>query len=935
MSLYKELSEERKKLQTEGLIPEFYSTPSWQLFKEKYLYNANNVKEQFQRIAKVAASYVKHIPEYKNAYNEFYNLLWKGWLSPSTPVLSNLGTDRGLSVSCSGGFIDDSINGFYTSRKETALLTKYGFGTSSYLGGIRPRGSHISNGGKASGIVPVFKGFVQDSKDVSQGNTRRGSWAGYVEITHEDWDELADYVLNDPDNSNVGWIITDEFIDGLNKGNKDYIRRYQKALKLKMVTGRGYFCFIDKINRNRPEMYKKNNLDVKASNLCLTGDQRVVTSLGYLTAKELYEYNFDLELFDGKNRVNSSKMLLREKNADIYQITYSNGMKQKVTDNHGIPVIIMKPNGENIIKRVECKDLCIDDEVAIQINKGLFGIRDMQDEAFLLGLYQSDGTQYKNRIFIDVWENDFNLIEEVELKIENLYNKYNLNFQYKEFKNNHTPFESTDDTINQLNIKKKKSYSFHLFNLDFNKGCIPQWIWESNEKTQWEYLRGLFYRDWISNIIVSEFKNDELYPSITSVNREFLEELQLLMSNLGLQFSINESREDGCKLLPNEKGEYELYHLKDIYALKCDNKISVIEFEKHIKFISQNNKDIEIKDYRDNQKKSTKVVSIEYLGKEDVYCPTIYNKEHIFISQGLKTYNCDEISLFSDKDHTFSCVLSSMNIAKYDEWKDTNAVFWSTIFLDCIAEDLIQKGKNLDGLENVVRFTEKGRALGLGQCGFHSYLQSHMIPFESLSAQFLNREISKHIFDESLRASKHMAEKLGEPEWCKGFGVRNTHRCAIAPTKSSALLMGGISEGINPDPAMIFTQTSAGGEIERINPILLSIMKERGVFNKKVVSEIKDNKGSVQNVDWLSNEEKSVFKTAFEINQEIVIRLASQRAEYIDQWQSLNLFFSADEDEEWISNIHKLAFQDEKILGLYYIYSQAGVNASRDCESCS
>jgi ribonucleoside-diphosphate reductase alpha chain len=198
-----------------------------------------------------------------------------------------------------------------------------------------------------------------------------------------------------------------------------------------------------------------------------------------------------------------------------------------------------------------------------------------------------------------------------------------------------------------------------------------------------------------------------------------------------------------------------------------------------------------------------------------------------------------------------------------------------------------------------------------------------------------NTEIAKHIHEESLKASQWMAQTLGEPEWCIGYGVRNTHRIAIAPTKSTAALMGGVSEGINPDPAMVYTQLTSAGEVERVNPALLKIMKERKVFNKKTVSELKDKMGSVQHVDWLDGDEKRVFKTAFEINQEVVIRLASQRAKYIDQWQSLNLFFSAEESEAVISKVHQMAFEDESILALYYIYSSSGVQASNgECTSC-
>lgn len=165
-SIYTKLRKERTEQQELGLLPDWYITGGWQMFKEKYLYQADSFKEQVERIAKTAAQYLPDSYEWEK---KFFNLIWSGKLSCSTPVLANMGTDRGLPVSCSGNYVEDSIDGFYSARREVALLTKYGFGTSSYLGDVRPRGSHISVGGKASGVVPVLKGFVQDMRDVSQG----------------------------------------------------------------------------------------------------------------------------------------------------------------------------------------------------------------------------------------------------------------------------------------------------------------------------------------------------------------------------------------------------------------------------------------------------------------------------------------------------------------------------------------------------------------------------------------------------------------------------------------------------------------------------------------------------------------------------------------------------------------------------------------------
>ena len=167
-SIYSQLSKERKRLQEAGLVPEWYTTAGLQMFKEKYEYEVNgeSVRGQFERIAKTAA---KHVPVFKDAESKFFDLLWKGWLSPSTPVLANMGTDRGMPVSCSGTYVQDSVDGFYSNLHEVAMLTKYGFGTATDLSDIRPRGSPISVGGKASGVIPVIKEHISAMRNIAQG----------------------------------------------------------------------------------------------------------------------------------------------------------------------------------------------------------------------------------------------------------------------------------------------------------------------------------------------------------------------------------------------------------------------------------------------------------------------------------------------------------------------------------------------------------------------------------------------------------------------------------------------------------------------------------------------------------------------------------------------------------------------------------------------
>lgn len=559
-SIYERLSAERKSLQSSGDLPEWVVTPGWQLLKEKYLSGSNSLRDAFHRISSCAAV---HTDDPSYWCGRFMEVLCKGWLAPSTPVLSNMGTIKGMPVSCSGGYVEDSIDGFYSAYREAAILTKYGFGTSGYLGGIRDRGAAISTGGKASGTLPVFKTFAQTMRDVAQGTSRRGAWAGYLPIDHGDFQEVSDYLEHHPDDLNIGWNVSDRFIERLVSGDKDALARYQRSLKVKAVTGKGYYFFPDKVNRLNPQCYTDRNLKVRASNLCT------------------------------------------------------------------------------------------------------------------------------------------------------------------------------------------------------------------------------------------------------------------------------------------------------------------------------------------------------------------------------------EITLFSDPKHTFTCVLSSLNLAKYDEWKDTDAVFVATVFLDCVAAEFLRLARSTPGLESAVRFTERSRALGLGALGFHTYLQQRMVPFESFEAHLLNLEIFKHIREEAERATRFMAERWGAPEWCASYGRRNSHLLAVAPNTQSALVCGGVSQGIEPIVANLYTQSTAAGELSRINPTFLEVAKQRGKFNSELVAELVGSDGSVQGLTWLSDHEKLVFKTAYEIDQRAILRLASARQQYIDQAQSINLFFDANEDEAYISEIHKEAFLDPNIKSLYYMRTKAGVKASKgECLAC-
>ena len=327
-------------------------------------------------------------------------------------------------------------------------------------------------------------------------------------------------------------------------------------------------------------------------------------------------------------------------------------------------------------------------------------------------------------------------------------------------------------------------------------------------------------------------------------------------------------------------------------------------------------------------------------------------------SNGLKVHMtniCSEITLHTDESHSFVCCLSSVNLDKYDEWKNTNLIYDAVWFLDGVLEEFIQRAKNMKGFENSVRSAEKGRALGLGVLGWHSLLQKNGIAFESLLAQFKTREIFSKIKIETERASRNLAEVYGEPLWCAGTGMRNTHLRSIAPTVSNSKLSGNVSAGIEPWAANVFTEQSAKGTFIRKNKELKKVLRKIGIDNKETWDKILEDGGSVQGIKQLNGwfydyngrlnqgegePVKNVFKTFKEINQLELINQAGIRQDYIDQSVSLNLAFPSVATPKWINKVHLEAWK-RGVKTLYYMRTESvlrgdiAANAMNpDCISC-
>lgn len=583
MSTVNDYSGLRKAAQAAGEAPEWFTTAGYQMFMQRYSWQGESVRSRYMTIAKAMA---KHAPStYPHWWNTdpytkgkswarvFFNTLWDGFISPSTPLLGNGGLrKRGTTVSCAGGDLGGNLHDRYNIITEAAILTKHSHGTSYCIDNWPAYGDPLPRGGHSEGVMPVVRDLIQCMMEVVQGH-RRGSLAYSLRPQHGDFDLVANYLYENPESNNVGWLIDDEFVQkAIVEVVDEYARKFGKTLKIKCVRGKGYYTFIDKMNRHLAPAFKRAGLKVRASNLC-----------------------------------------------------------------------------------------------------------------------------------------------------------------------QETVLPSNDE------------YTFSCVILNYNLELYRQW-------------------------------------------------------------------------------------------------------PEHLVFIGQ--------------------------------------------------------------------VMSDCNISEYIETIDEMSV------------------QDQRSMSKIRKFTEDFRALGSGVVGFHTLLQKERMVVGSMDSYFLNDEIFSGIRAAAEQANSWLAAELGEPPGCVGLGIRNATMLMMPPTKSTAEIMAGPSEGVNFDLAMGFTKESAAGEFYRINKVLLELAKERGVDIDQLRVDLANSKGTVQTpgkFEWMTDHERAVFRTGFEIPLDSQYEMFAQRQKYIDQGQSFNLAVTSNDSEEAIAAIHRMAFLDERVLSLYYLNSMrdAGdIQRVEECESC-
>lgn len=902
----KDYSKIRKELQAIGEVPPWFTTGGYQLFDQKYAYKGETVRSRFRSIAKAMAKHAPNVyPEiwseceytYGKTYEEaFFQVMWDGFISCSTPLLANGGLrKRGTTVSCAGSYMGNNLFDRYNVITEAAILTKHSHGTSVCIDDWPHEGAPLKRGGFSNGILPVIRDLVTTMDEVVQGS-RRGSLAYSLRPQHRDFEAVLLNLYNNPESNNVGWLIDDEFSKGVLHGDPIVCSKLGKILQRKMPRGKGYLTFINKMNRQRAQAFKNLEITTKASNLCVAPEVQILTDKGYFPISDLEGQS--VNVWNGKEW-SEVEVVKTGTNQKLVTVSTSSGQTIDCTEYHKF-YVAENYSGKTRMKRAfELKE----GDKLIKFELPVIQGEDDLDMAYTNGFFTGDGfvANKTGNSFIDLYGEKQKLVNEIDGVVS------------------WTTYEPSDRMRAYVKGLKDKFF-------------VPGANYTVESRLNW--LAGFVDAD---GTIARNGTNESL--QMTSIEYEFMREVQLMLQTLGVTSKIQTiPAHVGSLPANNGTGEYKDYDCKEAYRLLVSSsglyKLATLGFTtKRLNWVKR-------LPQREAEQFSV-VVSVADNGrKDDTFCFE-EPKRNMGMFNGLLTGQCQETNLIANEKYTFSCVILNYNLELYRTWP--KSLLWiGQIMSDCNISEYLETIDEMtvqdqQAMQKIRLFTEHFRSLGSGVLGFHTLLQKERFIVGSLDSLWLNDEIFSRLDVESQQVTQWLGATMGVPEGCKGLGVRNATRLMMPPTKSTAEIMAGASEGIGLDMAMAFTKQSAGGEFFRINKVLVEIMKERGVFSDEEIRKIAESKGTVQNVEWLTEHEKAVFRTAFEIPMEAHLELCSQRQQYIDQAQSINLYFTGSDSEEYISKIHRMAFADENILSLYYIYSMRNsghITRMEGCEAC-
>jgi ribonucleoside-diphosphate reductase alpha chain len=907
-----------QKLKDSKEAPEWLSEEGYITLSKGYLVEQETPKAMYRRVARSVATYAKLPEEFKHDF--FIAMYDLNFLCPATPVLANSGTDRGLNISCFTIDIDDKMEDIMgRGLGELSMLTKNGGGVGISLQRLRPHGSLIKNGknGKSEGIIPFAKVYDSAILATKQGETRRGSASINLSVEHGDFAEFIRMRRPEGDvnrqcqNLHHCVTISDEFMHKIKNGDLEARHKWTEIMKTRIETGEPYIFFEGNVERGNPDCYKDKGLNVSATNICcLTGDSLVATGQGPKPIKDLVGKN--VLIFDGKEWVNCNNFEQKGVVTELYEITLKSGSVIRATGNHRW---FVQENYEQIrnrsYKEKMSTELKVGDflEFHTQESHGTEKLESAYIKGFLIG----DGTQSNGLPILNVHSTKYECLDMIVSSLSE------------------TPIDQKlrSDCITECSFGKEIIQNSHntfgkqefkrLKGLSARKSSIIEWARE--KKNGFDYTN--YDKESKLLLLSGLLDSDGTYSGFiqfSSKNKSLVESVKGLVESLGFVSSMDICNETHRLSI----GSYDSYNL--IKQLSC--------------------KRLKTNRLPPNRKTTgfRKIISVNKINVEPtaVYCPNIPSTGKFALANGIMTGN-SEILLYTDPEHSFVCCLSSLNLTNYDQWKNWKAPNTgltlpelAVYFLNGVLDEFIDKAKYIPYLENAIRSAVKGRAIGIGVLGWHTLLQEKMIPFESFEAMKLNNEIFKTIDELSLKATKQLALERGEPEWCKGHGIYNSHRIGIAPTRSNSIISGDVSAGIEVMIANAYTDNTAKGTFIRRNKTLQKLLEKYNKNTDEIWKSISNNNGSVQNLDFLTEKEKEVFKTAYEIDQKAIIQQAAQRQKYVCQSQSLNLFFPFDVNPKYFNDIHILAWE-LGVKTLYYCRSTSNIKVEHkedNCKSC-
>ena len=927
-----------------------YGKPQLEFLNKKHYLNGKTMPERFDVIHSKIREYE---PQYSlGLADRFRGYIEEQIVSMATPQWPNFGLEKKeggstpLSASCYIVAPENTIQGIYYSIGETAMMSKLGGGVGANFSKISDKGTKLENGMFTNSKLDWVEDLVRASQKVSQGGTRKGYSVPFISIDDgEFWDLIERADKKNPDkkdplvSNNVGIILPKGFRQRMAAGDKEAKKRYLKCLSIRQATGKLYLLDIENCNKNQSPVYEILGQEVDSTNICcVAGDQLVATKYGFKKVVDLSEME-SLELFDNEKVCESTGLILRREEDDVFEITLKNGMTHKITKDH--EVLVYDTTTMIKYKKSIEEGLAVGDKVCVQTNKGMFGPEHNPELAFVLGLFIGDGSEVnKNRTRISLWENDFDLIDEVENIVKDFYRQHDKHFNQiePEFKEVNTG----DSLVRRKNIE---TVAFGNNGFEFRKNKLPAWVLEGTEATHWQLLRGLLYSDGtVGDYNTGKSYGQPVSVSLTSINLDLLKQVQLICVNLGLGAKIYDGSPAKMQLLPKNdgSGEYKEYNCKKSWRLIISNKNDLLKLDKHTEFLKRKGVTIVDREYRDNSQKASSIVSIEYAGREPVYCPTVNSEEHLWVCNGFITSNC-EITTPTYEDKSFVCVICSLNLVHWDRIKADPQIIKDTLmYLDICVSEFIKLTEGIPFMEKARRSAIEKRDIGLGTMGLHEYLQSKDCAFGDLESRWINKDIYSTIKKYADEYAFEIGEKLGSPKLCQDAGLvrRNVSLLAIAPNKSSSFIMGGTSLGIEPFFSNYFVKSLAGIEWTFKSKKLTEYLDKYEKNTPEVWESVLKNLGSAQHLDFLSPKEKSVVKTASEISPKDIIDLAADRQEFIDMGQSLNMWNRPNYTIQDVYNIHKYAF-DRGIKTLYYFFSQGHAAIEKDgekwdaCESCA